>query len=174
MARSNLIPLAYELVLKASQTPWRRQTYHKILVPLDGSPQAEKVVGMVQPLLSPGGKLILLQVVPTGKSQESGEDLMLADRLAEARCAGARGYLQGVVSYLAPAPGRCRCEVITSDSVSQGVVAFAEREEVDLIAMYDHERKGLAKLIQPSVAREVQQGTSILVRVMRPRDLVAV
>jgi nucleotide-binding universal stress UspA family protein len=40
--------------------------------------------------------------------------------------------------------------------VADGIVDFARREEVDLIAMYTYDRKGLSKLIKGSVAEKVR------------------
>ena len=47
------------------------------------------------------------------------------------------------------------------------------REGVDLIGMYTHDRKGLAKLIRGSIAEKVQRRAPIKVQVFRPRELVA-
>ena len=49
---------------------------------------------------------------------------------------------------------------------------YARREGVDLIAMYTHDRKGLARLIKGSIANEVKQSAPIEVRVFTPGELV--
>ena len=71
-------------------------------------------------------------------------------------------------------PGRYRCEVVVSDSVADGIADIARREEVGLIAMYTHDRKGLAKLIKGSIAEKVQKRATTEVQVFRPRELAAV
>ena len=59
-----------------------------------------------------------------------------------------------------------------ADSVAQGIADFAAREEVDLIAMYTHDRKGLAKLIRGSIAEKVQERGLVAVRVFKPKELI--
>ena len=59
-----------------------------------------------------------------------------------------------------------------ADSVAQGIADFAAREEVDLIAMSTHDRKGLAKLIRGSIAEKVQERSPVDVRVFKPKELV--
>ena len=71
-------------------------------------------------------------------------------------------------------PGRYRCEVGVSDSVADGIADIARREEVGLIAMYTHDRKGLAKLIKGSIAEKVQKRATTEVRIFGPRELAAV
>ena len=55
---------------------WRNQNYNKeekheseILVPLDGSAEAEGVLPLVRDLMTPESEVILFQVIPPGKSQ---------------------------------------------------------------------------------------------------------
>ena len=66
---------------------------------------------------------------------------------------------------------RWRCEVVIAESVPEGIVDFATREDVDHIAMYTHDRKGLAKLIKGSIAEKVQKKAPIEVQVFKPREL---
>jgi len=47
------------------------------------------------------------------------------------------------------------------------------REGVDIVAMYTHDRKGIAKLIKKSIAEKVQKSGPVEVRVLRPRELVS-
>ena len=65
-----------------------------------------------------------------------------------------------------------RCGVVEADSVAQGIADFAAREEVDLIAMYTHDRKGLAKLIRGSITEKVQKRAPVDVWVFKPKELV--
>ena len=51
-------------------------------------------------------------------------------------------------------------------------MAYANRNAVDLISMFTHDRRGLARLVRGSVAREVERRSVMPVRVFRPEDLV--
>ena len=138
-----------------------------ILVPLDGSAEAEKMLVLAQRFLPPGGRGILLRVLPA--TEKAGDRNR---REHAARLAGALGYLRCVVGHLVDAQGRWRCAVVVADSVAQGIADFAAREEVDLIAMYTHDRKGLAKLIRGNITEKVQRRALMEVQVFKAEELV--
>ena len=48
------------------------------------------------------------------------------------------------------------------------------REQVDLIAMYTHDRRGLAKIIKGSIAQRVKEKSPVEVRTFPLRELEAV
>ena len=137
--------------------------YQKILVPLDGSAEAEGVLPMVREYITPESEGVLFQVVAPGKTRAFGEYTVRRE---------ATKYLRQVVSQLGEPAVRWRCEVVVAKSVAQAIVDFAVRDNVDLIAMYTHDRKGLAKLIKGSIAEKVQKSAPIDVRVIKPRELV--
>ncbi len=145
----------------------------KILVPLDGSAKAEKVLELAQRFMPPGGRGILLRVFPAEPAKKGGGRRNRGRHRQGARRAAAMGYLRCVAGHLIDAPGIWRCEVVECDSVAEGIADFAAREQVDLIAMYTHDRKGLAKLIRGSIAEKVQRRAPIEVRMFRPQELVA-
>ncbi len=147
--------------------------YQKILIPLDGSKEAEGVLPLVRDLMTPEGEVILFQVIPPGKSQRLGEHVVLGSQQEEAMRSQAMVYLIRVMNQLGETTGNWRCEVAVSGSVSEGIVDFAVREGVDLIGMYTHDRKGLSKLIRGSVAEKVRRRAPVDVQVYRPRELVA-
>ena len=147
--------------------------YEKILVPLDQSTASEDVLPLVQELLSPGGEGILFHIIPPGRTTLLGEFVMPASQAEEAERDRAMVHLRRTASQIADGPGRWRCAVAVSSSVVDGIVDFARREEVDLIAMYTHDRKGLPKLIKGSIAEKVQKRATNEVWVIRRRALVA-
>ncbi len=61
-----------------------------------------------------------------------------------------------------------------ADSVSRGIADFAKSEGVDSIAMYTHDRKGIAAMIMRSIAKDVQRSAPIGVKVFKPQELAAV
>jgi nucleotide-binding universal stress UspA family protein len=60
---------------------------------------------------------------------------------------------------------------VVSESVADAISDLALRENVDLIAMYSHDRRGIARLIKGSIAEKVQRKSSSDLRVLRPREL---
>ena len=148
--------------------------YHKIIVPLDGSNEAEKVLPIAQNVLAPGGEVVLLKVVSPARTQTmQGPDgvMIYADQLEGAERNEAMTYLQSARQGIGEVEGRWRCEVVTTGSVAEGIAEFAGEEDADLIAMYTHDRKGLAKLIKGSIAEKVQRRAPIEVQVFRPWEL---
>ena len=165
--------------------------YRKILVPLDRSPESEGVLPLVGELLEPDGELILLNIVDPAKTQEKPMDYLgqvagqQGDLLSRCRAARhwartplARGslspmdYLGQVACQLGDLANRSRCEVLRSDRVAEGIAAFAVREKADLVLMFTHDRKGLAKMVRGSIAEKVQQLAPTEVRTVKPKELV--
>lgn len=147
--------------------------FEKILVPLDLSIESASVVPMVQEFLTPGGEGILLHIIPPGRPRYLGEYVTLGIQIEEEVRIRATAYLKGIVSQIVEGSGSWRYEVVVSDSVADGITDIARREEVDLIAMYTHDRKGLAKLIKGSISEKVQKRAATQVQIFRPRELVA-
>jgi nucleotide-binding universal stress UspA family protein len=71
-------------------------------------------------------------------------------------------------------PAEWLFEVAISNSVADEIVNVARREEVDLVAMYTHDRRGLAKIIKGSIAQKVKEISPVEVRAFPPRELEAV
>lgn len=145
--------------------------YRKILIPLDGSAEAEGVLPLIRDELTPEGEGVLLHVLPPFKSQAAGEYVLRGTQLEEDERAKAMSYLRKIANQLGEESDRWRCEVAVADSVAQGIVDFAMQEDVNLIAMYSHDRKGLAKLIKGSIAEKVERKAPIEVQVFKPREL---
>ena len=148
--------------------------YRKVLIPLDGSKEAEGVFARIRDELTSDSEVILLQIVPRARTQMVGQNLVPATQVEETQRSNAMSYCDTALGRLGGSPGRLRCEAIVSHSVSQGIVDFASREDIDLIAMYTHDRKGLAALVKRSVAKDVQRKARIEVKVFKPRELAGV
>ena len=137
-------------------------TYQRVLVPLDRTEGAERVLSQADKLLRPEGEGILLHVIPAEGKRTAKYDLDLAEALE---------YLGGAVARLGRGDNRWRCDAIEAASVADGVIGYAERENVDIIVMNVHDRKGLARLTRRSVAREIKQRSPVDVRLFRSREL---
>ena len=148
--------------------------YRKIVVPLDGSDEAERVLTIAGQVLTTGGEVILLQVVPPVGRQSigaSGRAMVHPAQLDEAEQAKSLDYLNAVRREMGDTAGRWRCEITVAGSIVDGIVRFAEGEDADLIAMYTHDRNGLAKLIRGSIAEKVLRRVPIEVKVFKPWEL---
>ena len=145
--------------------------YQKILIPLDGSKEAEEVFPLVKDEITQDGEVILVQVIPPAQTQRVGEHIILASQQEEADRSEAMAYLRSLSRQQDWAADNWRLEVEVANSVADGIVRLADREAVDLVAMYTHDRKLLARHVKRSIAREVQRRCSTEVRVFGTREL---
>lgn len=145
--------------------------YQKVLIPLDGSKEAEEVFPLVQNELTDDGEVILVQVIPPARTQKIGEHIILASQQEEADRSEAMAYLRSLVRQQDWSADNWSLQVEVAGSVADGIVRLADREAVDLIAMYTHDRKLLARHVKRSIAREVQRRSSTEVRVFGTREI---
>ena len=147
--------------------------YQKVLVPLDRSVESEGVLDVIPDLVSADGQATLLSVIPPGRTRSLGELVVLGTQQEEEDRARAMAYLNRIANRLRDSSVQATTAVVVHDSVASAIVAFANRNSVDLISMFTHDRRGLAKLVKGSVAREVERRAVMPVRVFRPEDLAA-
>jgi len=138
--------------------------YQKVLVPLDDSEASRSVLKALSGLVADGGEAILLHVIPPGKTRGTGNFAVMGYQVEEDHRNKALVHLNRVSNELNDASIKATVTVMVSNSVVGCIVNFAEEEGVDLIAMYTHGRKGIAKLLKGSVTQDVRAHTSVEVR----------
>jgi len=89
-------------------------------------------------------------------------------------------YLNTAAERLSAEWPTVRVDTTVDENVAQGISNYAKMHKVDLIAMYTHDRKDIAKLIQRSVAKAVVrrsiakgrlgQMTTIEVKIFTPQE----
>ncbi len=142
--------------------------YQIILVPLDMSPRAERILPHVEDLAHRyDAKVIFLYVLEhnNGIVGPNGSEVNLSEEVVRKRKKEAE-------NYLASWQGEFREKGITARTrleygpVVATIINVAEREKADLIAMASHGRGGVSRVFYGSVAAGVLQ------RVDRPLLLV--
>jgi nucleotide-binding universal stress UspA family protein len=142
--------------------------YSKILVPLDGSQRAEKILAHVEDIATRyGSKVILLSVIEPDPLVLAPEPFYtpLDPQIHRRR-------VTEVENYLAAQEKRLYENGITAEiyvgygPVVEEIINMAERANVDLIAMTSHGRTGLSRVFYGSVA------AGVLHRVDRPLFLI--
>jgi nucleotide-binding universal stress UspA family protein len=135
--------------------------YQHILVPLDGSVRAEKILPHVEEMaLKQGSRVILLQVVEPIATVNSA-DVYIPNNLFATRLEQAHGYLNGIKKRFREKRIEVESRVV-SGGIVDAVCETAETEKVDLIAMASHGRTGAARVFYGSVA------AGVLHRIDRP------
>lgn len=136
--------------------------YRKILVPLDGSELAEKVLPHVTALAKrPGTEVTLATVVQFTMGAAGAKLDAMPEAVAErkgALKAEALIYLEKVQRDLKDKGVTAHCVALEGDVASQ-VIAFAEQKGFDLIAMATHGRSGIDRFVMGSIAEKVVRGT---------------
>jgi nucleotide-binding universal stress UspA family protein len=117
--------------------------YRTVLVALDGSRNAEKVLPYVESVLrESGGKAVLLQVLPEGERRPE---------------AAAEAYLRTVQSRLSRKKIKGERDIIHGDP-AVAIVRAAERRQADLVAFTSHGEGGLAQWVFGNVAQKILRG----------------
>jgi nucleotide-binding universal stress UspA family protein len=137
--------------------------YQKILVPLDGSKRAEKILPHVEELASRyQATVTLLQIIPVvGNILTAGVITPLPDQLDSEKKL-AESYLNGINAGLREKQIEIRTHVVVSGQVVDAIIQTAEEEKADLVAMSSHGHSGLSRVFYGSVA------AGLLHRIDRP------
>jgi nucleotide-binding universal stress UspA family protein len=142
--------------------------YKTILVPLDGSARAERILPFVEELAQKfESRVIFMQIIEPSVVMVSPYDIAPYNVAEEMK-----SHMEEGQKYLAGIEGAFRSKGIETKSYIQDgpvvptVLDMAERENADLIAMASHGRTGLSRVFYGSVA------AGILHRADRPLLLI--
>jgi nucleotide-binding universal stress UspA family protein len=156
-------------------------TFKNVLVPLDGTPEAEQ---MLEPATSMaklfGADITLLRMVrpllatsiPVGMGTFSNVAIRMAedlDKLQKQLEQEALEYLEKVAQKLRANNLIVNTRIALADQPGVGVLAEAQQLGSDLIALETHGRRGLTRLFLGSVADKVLRGSTVPVLVHRPK-----
>ncbi len=148
--------------------------YKKILVPLDGSELAEKVLSHAAEMALCSGAEILLLRVPVYSYEGGGMATTMPGALPPNLIQETQDVRRQAEAYLVHVrkdlEGR---ELAVSARIEEGnpaetILRVAREEGADLITMCTHGRTGLSRMVFGSVADQVLRGSEIPVLLIRP------
>ena len=179
MRRSSIPVLMLRPVSSARDRLAAKQPFKKILIPLDGSPNAEHMIAAASELAWCGhGRLMLLRVVepvpqvfvdagvPYGLPapvEDEEATHALVDEATRDLARVVRALKDGGVE---PVDAR----VVIAPQVAQAILDCANGYQIDLIAMSTHGR-GTSRLLVGSVADKVLRGSHLPVMLQHPKAL---
>ena len=137
--------------------------YHRILVPLENSPYDAYVLSHVRELARLCGSAVVLIHVADGWAARNLRALTLRES----------EEMQVDRSYLEAKSAELRASGIEAESLLAGgdpateIVAAAEREQCDLIAMAVHGHRGIQDLLYGTTANGVRHRTTVPVLMVR-------
>lgn len=137
-----------------------RQATSTILVPLDGSPMAERAVPYAQRLVPDGSALVLLRVVRGPEDFEGWWVIPTSDEYAlDAAKESAQRYLTSVADRIRADVPDVRVHVAVGDPAEE-IIELAEKMAVESIVMTTHGRGTAGRVFFGSVAdRVARHGT---------------
>lgn len=146
--------------------------FHKILVPLDGSPLSEEAVPPALEVARRFGASVLLfrtSVLP--------EHLMVSPvpvspatyaEIEDSILEGTREYLEDVKTRFGEAGVPLEAAHASGEAAHE-ILEFAQQQEVDLIVMSTHGRSGFQRWLFGSVAEKVLRHSPCPVLAVRPK-----
>ena len=145
----------------------------KILVPLDGSPLAERALEPALAIadavqsdvtllrVAPGREPLPQSMLPSGEDMGVARDIAAAQERAEAEA-----YLQGI--YSARANRHLFFDVVTTGGdIADAIVSYADERHMDLIVISSHGRSGIGRWLHGSVAEKVLRGADCATLIIR-------
>jgi len=144
--------------------------YKTILMPLDGSKRAERILKHVEELAQCfETKIILLQVVrhPNYLGTEM-TDMVLYQKELEHRLAQAKSYLNALKGEFREKGINAAIRVVSGPVVGS-ILECVEDEDVDLIAIASHGRSGLKRIFYGSVAAGIMNNIGRPLLIIRSR-----
>ncbi len=142
--------------------------YNKILVPLDGSPLAEKAIRHAHALAkSLNASIILFRVVvfPT----RDFDVIPMEGAVSRQVSASAKRYLEHVAGSIRRTGITVNTDV-GSGRVADAIIDYVTKYEIDLIVMSTHGLSGAARWLIGSVAEQVVHRAPVPVFIIRTRD----
>ncbi len=131
--------------------------YKKILVPLDGSGRAEKILPHVENLAKVNGsEVVFLKVVQPIIISDGYKGILVDESRGESR-----RKVDNALEYLSGIEDKFNKVGITTDKISMigsivtTIIEVSKNESMDLIAMASHGRSGLSRVFYGSVAAGV-------------------
>ena len=150
----------------------QERRFQHIIVPLDGSAEAETALGPARELAQLfEAEATLLRVVPAPVELTSiygVAGVRMEGEGHRGRREEAENYLEEVVNRGGdPVP---TAQVVEAKGAADGVIDAARKLEGDLLVLSSHGRGGLSRVVLGSVADKIIRGTTLPVLVIRPPE----
>jgi len=147
--------------------------FKRILVPLDGSPLAEKSLHAAIELARLDGAVItLMRVVPSSRDLPT-EMRSPRGPASDRAVTQAESYLRSLHPAISEPGLEFLPKVVIADDVATAILDTADSHEIDLIAIATHGRGAVARVAAGSVADRLLRESAISTVVVRPQLSVA-
>ncbi|MCI0423084.1 MAG: universal stress protein [Acidobacteria bacterium] len=139
--------------------------YHKILVPVENSPNDQVILNHIQDLVSLTGAKLLLVCVAHGWVARNFDQLKLRES-EEMR--SDRDYLAALSEELR-SKGMETDYILAYGEPSDEIIRIAQEQQVDLIAMTTHGHRFISDILYGSVSHDVRHAVNIPVLLLKAK-----
>ena len=144
--------------------------YKKILVPLDGSPEAECVIPHLETIAKTGVKDIeLISVVEPIEIPTRGRIALSEDDLKQITLelkSETHKYLDQVAKRLTRAGIKVH-PIILTGKPAESLIHYIDSNDIDLVIMATHGRSGITRLFWGSIAEKVLRSVNVPVLLVK-------
>jgi len=143
--------------------------FERILIPLDGSPRAEVILGQVAKILRrEDSEILLLRILDIAQVLRGMEPGRRVDteKLRDEERVTAQAYLEDLTRRISERGARVRGR-IAEGTAAKEIVVQAAAERATLIALSTHGRTGLSRWLVGSVAEKVVRTSPVPVLLVR-------
>jgi len=167
LIRHTTIPVLVVKPAASYLNPQVRAEFRRIVVPLDGSLLAERILPAVVGLAGfEDAEITLLNVQSlTAAAVRSARQ---AVAWTDGSFAATQGYLRVIAERLRGSGITATCEIVVGDNVAEEIAAYAAREQADLIAIATHGRGGLSRMLRGSIADLVTRSAKTSIFALHP------
>ena len=137
--------------------------FKKILVPLDNSPTDKAILDYIRPLAKLTGANLILVHVADGFAARLQDELNLAD---SEEIKQDRQYLESCRQTLVQDGFHVKSHLVRGEPTNE-ILAIAEKERCDLIAMSTHGHRFIKDILLGSVAEGIRHRTFIPILMIR-------
>ncbi|MBI2857031.1 MAG: universal stress protein [Chloroflexi bacterium] len=169
VVRSTARPVFLVRSKECPTAPHQLGPMKRVVMPLDGSKEAEAVIPFMEEIASAAGmEVVVLQALPTGYPSVVALGYEHNKQLLESERAAAGAYLGGIVDRFKQKGVPTRAQVRV-DGAAGGILKVVKEEAADLVAMTTHGRSGVSRWVLGSVAdRILREGATPLLLVRPP------
>jgi len=147
--------------------------YQRILVPLDGSPEAETALDVTSGLRYPESEFLLVRMQGLGAELGYPVGFPVPTEALEAERLRCDAYLLALAGRLSTQGGTVRRIVLPhQEDVAQAIAQLAKAEKSQVVVMTSHGWEGLGRALRGSVAEELARIASCPVLIIGPQTEV--
>jgi nucleotide-binding universal stress UspA family protein len=170
LIRHTTIPVLVVKPAPSYLNPRVRDNFRRIVVPLDGSSLAERILPSIATLATLENSEIMLLNVQSLTEPVAKKGAGRPPAWEDANFAATQAYLRWIAEKLRSQGLTATCEIVIGQNIAEEIAAYAARERADLVAIATHGRGGLSRMLRSSVADTVTRSARASIFALHPGE----